>query len=95
MQTLPPLPKGNGNEEKRDQRIIEFSNSAKNPRVKRPASEELSSKRQSDKSQSTRYSQLSTFGVTFQIYEENLNRIKDKLLRQVSRLARQDLDYSR
>ena len=41
LQTSPPLPKGNGNEEKRDQLMVEFSNSAKKPRAKRPANHRL------------------------------------------------------
>ena len=43
--------------------------SAKNKRAKRPASGEVSADRSSDKYQSTRYAQLSTFGLTFQICE--------------------------
>jgi hypothetical protein len=74
MQTLPPLPKGNGNEEKRDQLMIEFSKSANNPRAERPASDEVSADRFSGKYQSTRNSQLSTFGLTFQIYEMHRER---------------------
>ena len=48
---------------------IDLSKSARNKRAKRPASDEDSSDRRSDKYQLTRNSQLSTFGLTFQICE--------------------------
>ena len=48
---------------------LNFQTALKNPRAKWPASDEVNSNRTSDKYQSTRYSQLSTFGLTFQICE--------------------------
>ena len=49
--------------------FIELSKSARNKRAKRPASDEINSDRRSNKYQLTRNSQLSTFGLTFQICE--------------------------
>ena len=42
---------------------------ARGQRAERPASDEISADSRPDKYQSTRYSQLSTFGLTFQICE--------------------------
>ena len=49
--------------------FTDFSKSARNKRAKRPASEEVSADHRSDKYQSTRNSQLSAFGLTFQIFQ--------------------------
>ena len=52
-----------------EQRAIQFSKSAFQPRAERPAGDEISAYRSSGKYQVTRNSQLSTFGLTFQMYE--------------------------
>ena len=50
--------------------FIELSKSARNKRAKRPASDEVNPDRRSNKYQLTRNSQLSAFGLTFQICEK-------------------------
>jgi hypothetical protein len=52
-----------------DPRTIQFSKSANYQRAERLSGEEISSYHSTHKYQSTRYSQLSAFGLTFQICE--------------------------
>ena len=55
--------------------FIDLSKSARNKRAKRPASDEVSADHFSDKYQSTRNSQLSAFGLTFQTCKVFKDRI--------------------